>query len=69
MSTHSFEEQSESSYALVVVSGAIETTHEVRLSHPAAMVLAERLQHEGKIVRVMHVTATGSYEVDRYPLR
>jgi len=60
---------SESAYTVVVVDRAIETTHRSGLSHAAAMQLAEALQRDGKIVRVMHVTPRGRYEVDRYPLR
>lgn len=74
MSVHESKDQSESAYAVVVVAaaeepGEIETTYRSGLSHAAAMRLAEELQDEGKIVRVMHVTPHGRYEVDRYPLR
>ena len=61
--------ESESAYAIVVVDGAVETTYQSGLSHTAAMQLAESLQHDGKVVRLIHVTPTGRYEVDRYPLR
>jgi hypothetical protein len=74
MSMHRSEDENESAYAVVVVAGAeeageIETTYRSGLSHAAAMRLAEELQDEGKIVRVMHVTPHGRFEVDRYPLR
>ena len=63
------EKQSESAYTVVVVDGAIETTYRSGLSHTAAMELAEALQLDGKVVRVMHVTPAGRHEVDRYPPR
>jgi hypothetical protein len=39
------------------------------LSHAEAMTLAEKLQRDGQIARVMHVVGGHSYEVDRYPAR
>jgi hypothetical protein len=62
-------ESQDAAYAIVLVEGAVEAPCRSGLSHPAAMTLAEELQREGKTVRVMHVTKSGSYEVDRYPLR
>ena len=56
-------------YAVVLGEDFAETPHRGGLSHPAAMTLAEELQRSGKTARVMHVTRSGSYEVDRYPLR
>jgi hypothetical protein len=62
-------DKSGTEYALDLVTGGTETTHRSGLSHAAAMTLAEQLQRDGKTVRIMHVIATGRYEVDRYPLR
>jgi hypothetical protein len=51
------------------VNGDDERTERSGLSHAAAMTLAEGLQREGKIVRVMHVIGANRYETDRYPPR
>jgi len=56
-------------YAIVVVDGVGASTVRSGLSHVEGMMLAERLQREGKLIRVMHVVGSNSYEVDRYPPR
>ncbi len=59
----------EHEYAVDVTEGTIERRARTGLSHAAAMACAERLQHAGRVVRVMHVVGANSYEVDRYPPR
>jgi hypothetical protein len=39
------------------------------LSHASAMLLAEKLQRDGRVAVVVHVVGEKSYEVDRYPVR
>lgn len=39
------------------------------LDHAEAMACAERMQRDGKIVRVMHMVGATGHEVDRYPPR
>jgi hypothetical protein len=57
-------------YSVVVLGAdAIASTYRAGLSHEAAMRVAEDLQREGKVVRVVHDVHDGRYEVDRYPLR
>jgi len=56
-------------YVLVLEAEQGDTTHKTGLSHGSAMRLAEELQREGKIVRIMHAVGSARYEVDRYPLR
>ncbi len=56
-------------YAVVVGAGATERTERTGISHAAAMRLAEELEADGKIARVLHVLGAGRFEVDRYPLR
>jgi hypothetical protein len=60
---------SDHGYAIVVDDGVGESTVRSGLSHVEGMMLAEELQREGKLIRVMHVIGSNSYEVDRYPPR
>jgi hypothetical protein len=57
------------SYAIVFMDGMVEIAGSSGLSHAEAMSCAEKLQRNGKVVRVMHVIGSNSYEVDRYPPR
>ena len=59
----------ERAYAVVVGESATAAPERSGLSHAEAMMLAERLEREGKTARVMHVIGDKSYEVDRYPIR
>jgi hypothetical protein len=56
-------------YAILFMDGATEKQGRSGLSHADAMADAEELQRKGKVVRIMHVLGTRSYEVDHYPPR
>jgi hypothetical protein len=64
MSNHSAQ-----SYSILFMDGSVERAGSSGLSHAEAMSCAEKLQRDGKVVRVMHVVGNNSYEVDRYPPR
>jgi len=61
--------RSEGAYGVDVIRAGLATIHESGLSHASAMMVAEEIQSDGGLARVMHNTSTGRYEVDRYPLR
>jgi hypothetical protein len=59
----------EREYAVDVLEGDTERRAARGLDHAEAMAYAERLQRDGKIVRVMHMVGATGHEVDRYPPR
>lgn len=56
-------------YVVVVDVRGVETAYRAGLTHDAAMQIAEALQREEDIVRVVHDVQHGRFEVDRYPPR
>lgn len=62
-------EDQECAYAVVTWNGFAEETERSGLSHAEAMMRAEELQREGRVVRIMHEVRGRYYEVDSYPPR